>query len=202
MPLYLIRHGETDHNRDKIVQSPNSPLSALGQQQAQQLAKRFSALKVSHILCSDYLRAQQTAQAMLQHINCEITYHELFRERNFGDIRGKSYAEIDQDFHGPDYLPINGESYVQFTQRTSLAWQFVQQHCDLYQDNIVVVSHGLVLRDWLNNQLLTPTTDQLEQANFANTSVIEVDIKDRKTIIKLCDVSHLTANELVEGGLA
>jgi broad specificity phosphatase PhoE len=202
MPLYLIRHGETDHNRDKIVQSPNSPLSALGQQQAQQLAKRFSALKVSHILCSDYLRAQQTAQAMLQHSNCEITYNELFRERNFGDIRGKSYDEIGHDFHGTDYLPVNGESYAQFTQRTSLAWQFVQQHCDLYQDNIVVVSHGLVLRDWLKNQLETPTTTQLEQANFANTSVIEVDIKDRKTIITLCDVSHLADNELVKGGVA
>ena len=202
MPLYLIRHGETDDNHNKIVQLPTSPLSALGREQVSLLAKRFAGIAVSKIITSDYLRAQQTAQALAQMQDCGIIVSDLLRERNFGDIRGLSYDEIDDDFHGPDYIPVNGESYVQFTQRTAQAWQFVLQQCELYQDNIVVVSHGLVLRNWLKDQRRAPTESQLAHAHFANTSVIEVDATDRKTIIALCDVSHLADYEIVKGGIA
>ena len=202
MPLYLIRHGETDDNHNKIVQLPTSPLSALGREQVSLLAKRFAGIAVSKIITSDYLRAQQTAQALAQMQDCGVIVSDLLRERNFGDIRGQSYDEIDDDFHGPNYIPVNGESYAQFTQRTAQAWQFVLQQCELYQDNIVVVSHGLVLRAWLKDQLRAPTESQLAHAHFASTSVIEVDAKDRKTIIALCDVSHLADYEIVKGGIA
>ena len=39
MSIYLIRHGQTNGNRDRILQTPDTPLSELGRQQAQQLAQ-------------------------------------------------------------------------------------------------------------------------------------------------------------------
>ena len=127
MPLYIIRHGETDSNRERIVQTPQTPLSALGQQQALQLAQRFLHVPISKIFCSDYLRTQQTATPMVQQNNCSIEYSPLLRERNFGDLRGLSHDDIPAEFHREDYVPQNGESYGQFSQRVAQAWQFIVQ---------------------------------------------------------------------------
>lgn len=202
MPLYIIRHGETDSNRERIVQTPQTPLSVLGQQQARQLAQRFLHVPISKIICSDYLRTQQTAAPIVQQFKCAIEYSALLRERNLGDLRGLSYDDIADDFHHENYVPKNGESYEQFSLRVAQAWRFVLQQCEPNQDPIIVMTHGLVLRELVRNHLYTNDPSQLAQATYQNTSVIEVDIKDKKTIVALCDVSHLTTDSAVNGGIA
>jgi 2,3-bisphosphoglycerate-dependent phosphoglycerate mutase len=204
MPLYLIRHGETDSNRDKIVQTPDTPLSSLGQRQAQYLAQRFIDTKIDLILCSDYWRTQQTAKPLVAKQGCAIVLNDILRERNFGDLRGKTYDEVGHDFHHPNYAPPNGETIAQFRYRTQQSWQYVLQQCADSLENIVVMTHGLVLREWLRQQLYVPVNLKSAEATFENTSVIIVDMLDKKTVLSLCDTSHLLplGQAMHQGGVA
>ena len=65
--LILIRHGETDWNRELRFQGHvDVPLNATGLEQARHVAQRLLAERfgVEHLVCSDLLRTRQTADAL------------------------------------------------------------------------------------------------------------------------------------------
>jgi 2,3-bisphosphoglycerate-dependent phosphoglycerate mutase len=201
MALYLVRHGETDSNRDRIVQTPDTPLSTLGESQAQQLAQRFASQRISAVLCSDYWRTQQTAAPLVAKQNCILQLSPLLRERNFGDLRGRSYLDVGEDFHRPDYLPVNGESHAVFVKRVAEAWQYVLEECQQFDGQVVVMTHGLVLRELVRNHLNLRDPLAFEQAEFANTCVTTLVWEDKKTVLDLADASHLVGRTN-RGGIA
>ena len=64
--LILIRHGETDWNRELRFQGQvDVPLNATGLEQARRVAQRLLAERfgVEHLVCSDLLRTRQPADA-------------------------------------------------------------------------------------------------------------------------------------------
>jgi probable phosphoglycerate mutase len=190
MSIYLIRHGQTNGNRDRIIQTPDTPLSELGQQQAQQLAQRFQNIPITKIICSDYLRAQQTAAPLHASNQSSFSLQPLLRERNFGDLRGKTYAEINADLFAEGYVPPNGETYQQFVARINLVWEFILTSYHNTTGSLIVMTHGLVLRE-LIKQHLTVDELMLPLLNFQNTCITEVDGTDKRTVLTLCDAEHL-----------
>ena len=105
MAILLIRHGETDSNAARIVQTPDIPLSARGIAQAERLAQRLAGLGVSRILSSDLTRAVMTAERLRAATGAPIAFDAGLQERNFGDVRGRAYAELGVDILAPDYEP-------------------------------------------------------------------------------------------------
>lgn len=190
MSLYLIRHGQTDGNKNRIVQTPDTPLSELGQVQAAKLADALATLPITAILCSDYLRAQQTATPISQALGCDIITNDLLRERNFGDLRGRRYDEIEIDFFAPDYHPVNGESHQMFRARANQSWQWVLQTCSETSGSVAVITHGLLLQHWVKENLRVDQAE-LALAEFNNTCVTEVSWDDKRTVLRLSDISHL-----------
>ena len=61
MRIYVIRHGQTESNADKIRQSREGYLSDDGIQEARALASKLSSLTIDSIFTSSYPRAKQTA---------------------------------------------------------------------------------------------------------------------------------------------
>src|SRR2546422_5707448 len=55
--LFRSRHGETEGNAARIVQRPESPLSARGAVQAERLARRLAREGIAQIVSSDLARA-------------------------------------------------------------------------------------------------------------------------------------------------
>ena len=197
MSIYLIRHGQTNGNRDRIVQMPNTPLSELGHQQAQQLAQRFQNIPIAKIICSDYLRTQQTAAPLREVLRCAFSLQSFLRERSFGDLRGKAYDEIDADFFDETYTPPNGETHQQFVERVNLAWEYVLTTYRNTAGSVIVMTHGLVLRELIKQQLIVDDS-MSPLSDFQNTCITEVNGTDRKTVVKLCDADHLH-NSSVKG---
>ncbi len=63
MKLYIVRHGETDHNINKIIQGHlNTPLNSNGIIQAQKIANRLKDINFDIIYSSDLSRAKTTAE--------------------------------------------------------------------------------------------------------------------------------------------
>ncbi|GAB2677741.1 histidine phosphatase family protein [Aliiglaciecola aliphaticivorans] len=197
MSIYLVRHGETDGNRNRIVQTPETPLSAQGHLQAQDLADAYKDHSISTILCSDHTRTQQTAKPVQQLLGCELVLTELLQERNLGALRGVPWKQIEFDFLAEDYHPENGESQLQFGQRVEQAWQQIVAQANATENSLMVITHGLVLR-YILRHILKVDEVNLERAGIENTCVTQIDKKDFASIKLLCDIGHLR-QEVVQG---
>ena len=153
--LFLIRHGETEGNALRIVQHPHVPLSPRGLVQAERLARRLAAEGIARIVASDYARAVTTAEHLQRATGAPLVIEPLLRERNFGDLRGRPYAELGFDMFEPDYAPPNGETWPMFHERVDRAWAKVQELAAATSDgSLAVVTHGLVCRSLAARHLI------------------------------------------------
>ena len=157
--IILIRHGETDWNRELRFQGQiDVPLNATGHEQARRLAQRLvqEAVVVDHLVSSDLVRTRQTAQPMLGALLPQLQLDKLtdpgLREQSFGIVDGMRVQDI-QAQHAdawtqwlrfePDSGMPGGETTLQFHARVMDAFQrLAQQHAG---QTLVVVTHGGVL---------------------------------------------------------
>jgi 2,3-bisphosphoglycerate-dependent phosphoglycerate mutase len=188
--ILLIRHGETAHNKNQIVQPADTPLSEVGLAQASLLAMRLSADNIGAILCSDLPRAKQTAQQIHQQLTCEISFTDLLRERNFGDLRGLPYTQIGVDFFAQDYIPPMGESWPQFNHRVAEAWQQIVMASNKCSADLVVVTHGLVCKAIVDNHLHKATGISIPD-KWSNTSVTEIVVAETHQLRMINNTDHL-----------
>ena len=190
MTILLIRHGETCENKNHVVQPADVSLSALGLQQADLLAERLSTWDVSQILCSDLPRAKETASQIAAKSPCEVTLTTLLRERSFGSLRGKTYAEIGFDFLAEGYSPPEGESWQEFELRIAQAWQSIVALAATTSGRLAVVTHGLVCRALVNNFLQAKQLQMIPD-RWDNTSLTEFTKTAPYEIILLNNTEHL-----------
>lgn len=91
--IHLIRHGETQANRDGIFRGRGEvPLSATGVRQAGELRVRFAGLRVERVLSSPLKRAMQTAAACFP--GAEVEAQELVNNLDLGRWSGRRKKEI------------------------------------------------------------------------------------------------------------
>lgn len=118
--LVLIRHGETDYNRELRFQGHSDvPLNAAGLAQAQRAANALKNQPISHLFTSDLQRARQTAQVIADAFSSPpqkgIEINPAWRERSFGQIDGLSVPDIQQRY------PEAWASWMQFGADDSIA---------------------------------------------------------------------------------
>jgi probable phosphoglycerate mutase len=171
MTIVLVRHGETAGNAGRVMQRPDVPLNERGHRQAALLADRLFALGFAHVLCSDLLRARQTAEPLRARRDVVIEETALLAERNFGDLRGTPYDELPEDPFAPGFVPPNGESVDAFHQRVARAFELIVERRRGLSGDLVVVTHGLVCRAIIENH----TDAGAPSALVANTGVSLLD---------------------------
>ena len=117
--LLLIRHGETDHNRQGRFQGQvDVPLNATGQQQAQRLAQRLRDEPLDMLVSSDLARARGTAEPLrMLRSGLALATDTAWREQAFGVLEGLVVAEARMSqpeafaawwAHTPDGAPPGG----------------------------------------------------------------------------------------------
>ena len=202
MAIYLIRHGETAGNAERVVQKPDIPLSPKGVDQARRLARRLAGEGIGRILSSDLTRAAMTAEAVRETTGAPIRYDALLHERNFGDLRGTPYAELGFDLFAPDYQPPGGESWERFEARMDEAWPVIQRAATECAENLAVVTHGLVCRSVVARRTRLPkgVAPDLSGLAWRNTSLTILDGLDPWRVRLLNCSAHLDEAELEEGG--
>jgi 2,3-bisphosphoglycerate-dependent phosphoglycerate mutase len=126
--LHLIRHGETDWNRDGRIQGQSDPpLSETGREQALALAERLGAEPIGELWSSDLRRALATAEPLATRLGLHIRVSPALRERSFGTNEGRVAAEVAAElgtvagtaWHGPDDRHPEGESKREVYERVA-----------------------------------------------------------------------------------
>lgn len=91
--LYFVRHGETEYNREGIMQGSeiDSELNETGREQAHALRDRFSTIPVDVVYSSRLKRARETAEVVAQSLpNPERRDLDDLREISWGVLEGES----------------------------------------------------------------------------------------------------------------
>lgn len=191
MSIVIIRHGQTPLNVARVLQTEDTPLSELGSDQADRLAPRLSELGVVRVLCSDYLRARQTIAPFEARSGVKVELEPLLRERHFGELRGRSYAELPNVFTR-DYQPPGGESWDTFEQRVAQAWSVIARVASETEGTLAVVTHGLVCYAILRQHMTLPSVLAAPDS-FKNGSVT-VAAREPPHLVRLVNcVAHLPA---------
>ena len=182
MAILLIRHGETEGNRKRIIQVPETPLSDRGLEQAGRLGHRLASAGVTEIWTSHLSRARMTAEAVERTTGAPLREEPDLEERNFGAIRGTAYADLGFDPFMAGYAPPEGESWEAFNDRVDRTWEKIERHwVDHFSKgpesrHLAIVSHGLFLRSLMERRLLSEEQlvthgDEKRQITIANTAL-------------------------------
>ena len=192
MQIFVIRHGETPGNAARIVQTAETPLSTLGIEQAERLARRLADSRIERILSSDLPRAVMTAERLANATGAPLGRDPLLQERNFGDLRGTAYSELTVDLFAADLVPPNGESWATFEARVARAWERVAEVAETMAGNLAVVTHGLVCASLARHHFTLPANATAPQ-RFGNTAVTIVDGAPPWTVATLNCEAHLAS---------
>ena len=198
--LIVIRHGETDWNRQLRFQGQiDVPLNAVGEQQALRLAERLRSERVDVVLSSDLQRARTTAEAAARVWQLPVAIEPLWREQAFGVLEGldvptirSRHADLWAQWvrHDADYaLPQGGESNTSFHDRVMRALQaLVAAHAGR---RVAVVTHGGVL-DMLWRSARALPLHGPRECDIPNTGIIRLRWgDDRLQILRWAEAGHL-----------
>jgi 2,3-bisphosphoglycerate-dependent phosphoglycerate mutase len=193
MSIILIRHGETVLNVARILQPADTPLSERGRHQAAAVAQRFSTAKIGAIVSSDLPRAVETAQAISSATGVAIRFSALLQERNFGELRGLAYDDLDFDAIAMEDAPPGGESMDAIRDRAHRAMGFLREIRATLEHDLLVVSHGFFIRRLLAEHVRMPE-NSAAPLRIDNTSVTIVS-RDAPHLASLVNnTEHLTGD--------
>jgi probable phosphoglycerate mutase len=151
--IHLVRHGETDWNRELRWQGHSDPpLNALGRKQARALAESLARMQIAALYSSDLLRASQTAEIVGARLGLTTRTDAALRELDVGSWAGHTLAELEtrhaaavarwQVTGEPGWE--GGESHKEMAARVLRAIRSIAaQHAD---EEVVVITHGGPLR--------------------------------------------------------
>jgi len=188
MKLFILRHGETEDNKKRIIQGKKEGrLSKKGIAQSKALAKCLSNERIDLILTSKLERAKETAKIISKfHPEAKILAKDELNERDYGIYNGSRASEVNKDHPSV-------ESEKKLKERASKIIDFLKS--EKYQ-NVAIVAHGSI------NKRIIKILSKKEDVNFlrnGSISVIEIGEEENK-LIKLNDVSHLDKEIILMGG--
>jgi glucosyl-3-phosphoglycerate phosphatase len=150
--LLLVRHGETDWNRDSRWQGgSDTRLNDLGREQARTLAEQLDG-NIDVVYSSDLARARETAEIVAAKLGLEVRLDPRLRERGFGSWEGLTTTEIEERFADSHRRWLAGvgpgaddaEAFEDFSARVN---DFLADVLRLHPDEeVLVISHGGSIR--------------------------------------------------------
>ena len=137
--LYLVRHGETVDNVNRIMQGQTQgELTENGIAQARLLAERMASWHVDAFVASDLKRSIDTCVLLAEPHGKMVVQTPLLRERDWGSFTGLFIPDIPLDDPWPDDI----ESLVALKERASRFIDFIRDGYD--GQTVVAVGHGII----------------------------------------------------------
>ena len=200
MNIYLLRHGQTNLNRDGKYQGIiDKDLNEFGRAQAELLGKRLKKYNIDIIYSSDLKRVIETSEIINNYINKDIIVKEEFREINMGtwdtltiEERYLSNGEYAKEWanHLEDLPYPHGECGKDVYKR---AIKVIDEIKKLEYKNVAIVTSGGTIAILLSGFL---GLDQYKRFNMdidnCSISVVKYDDLNNKITVKcINDTAHL-----------
>ncbi len=144
MRVLIIRHGQTDWNKQGLLQGTHDiPLNELGISQAEQAYELLKDEKIDVAFCSPLIRTRQTAETVLRGRNIPLIYDERIVERRFGVAEGGKVSDIDFAATWIPGQPPMYEGMETFEMLYERIADFFDEIYEKYSDKtVLVITHG------------------------------------------------------------
>ena len=206
--LLLVRHGETDWNREGRFQGrSDQPMNDTGRAQSRALAARLRTEMsgaIDAIYASPLLRAAETAQILAEAVGRAPTHVDDLRERDVGNWGGLTYDEIKARFPddwaraatGHDVAFGGGETMAQVQARIVAALDGIAARHP--GGAVLVVSHGLALKTLVCRllELDLAHADRLTTGGNTGLTIFEMR-RGMPRMTVYADTRHLAATHAV-----
>lgn len=154
--IYLVRHGETDWNRERRIQgSTDIPLNETGRAQATRTGRLLSTRSWDGIVSSPLSRALETGQIIADAVGIarvDVEILDAIVERRYGEAEGLDDVQLSERF--PRNTPVPGRE-----RREDVAARVIPTLIALAErhsvaadrdSRLIVTTHGGVIRTVLN----------------------------------------------------
>lgn len=205
MTIYFIRHGETDLNRQHIVQGSgmDAVLNDLGHAQAKAFYDAYADVGFELVVTSRLQRTHQTVHHFLQK---NIPWHQTadINEISWGihegtspnPARHKAFKDLLEDWKSGNFdaaLP-EGESARQLGDRVGRFLTWLRSRSERH---ILVATHGRTLRAIITH-LKGVSLSDMDGVPHKNTGCYIVHFQEDGVVFELeNDVAHLAAAQLL-----
>ena len=200
MRVLLLRHAETDWNRERRFQGwRDSPLSAIGRAQAESAARLLAGSPVAAVWSSPLGRARETAAIIAAPHKLAVREAEAFKEMGFGEWEGLSRDEVAARFPGPlrawaetphEAAWPGAETLPAVRTRALAGLEAMRQTHP--EQTVCLVSHGITCRV-LILEALGLGLDRLWSLQLASTGISELEFRDDWTTLhRMNSLVHLT----------
>ena len=183
MHLYLLRHGQTDWNRDhRIMGAGPIPLNESGRAAVAELARALKAKGISVVYSSTVARALESARILASEWGAELREEPRLNESPFEPWIGKTYHELAHDENFKLYFETptrarfsNGEGMADIQRRALDAVARIAKETGT--GRAAAVSHSDVIKPVLAHYL-GMDLDSIHRLAVANASASLVDFKE------------------------
>ncbi len=201
MRLLLVRHGETDWNRDwRSLGQTDIPLNQVGREQARRVAQALSSERLAAIYSSPLSRALETAQGIAQAHGLSVAMEQGLMEMDAGELDGLFFPEMREK---PEYAELlrrwatdatevrfpGGENLREVQER---AWAVIERIVGNHSDgSVVVVSHNFTILTILC-KAIDLSLSQFRRMRSSLAGVSALDFNERgATLVLFNDTCHL-----------
>jgi broad specificity phosphatase PhoE len=200
MRMLLLRHAETDWNRQRRFQGwRDSPLSAAGRAQAESAARLLAAGPVAAVWSSPLGRARETAAIIAAPHKLVVREAEAFKEMGFGDWEGLTRDEVQARFPGELHVWAEAPHVAAWPGAETLAAVRARVLAGLEEmrvahqgETVCLVSHGITGRI-LILEALGLGLDRLWSLQLSATGISELEFRDDWTTLhRMNSLVHLT----------
>lgn len=196
--LLLVRHGETEWNRDeRFIGSSDVPLSEQGTKQAEALAGRLAGESIAAVYSSGMMRALETASIIARIHDLAPIVDPRLREVSYGEWEGHTAEEVEDRtgvhfpsrFENPQVpFPRDDSVPILLGDVEDFLKGILAEHPD---ETIILVGHGVSFQMILFSLLDIPYRNHWLLYMY-NASLSEVLVRDGKAVlVNLNDTGHL-----------
>jgi broad specificity phosphatase PhoE len=200
MRLYLVRHGETEHNRKSLALGrADVPLNEMGTAQAAAVGRALAGEEIAAVYASPLRRAYDTAVAIASEHGLEVVAEDGLIEMDVGEMDGlelsvvaEKYPDFLSKWLGPDGATATMPGGESLTEVRDRAWGVVQRVTEEHEgQGIVVVTHNFVILTLLAEFLGMELADfRRLRHEVAAISRIEW-VRGQPVVASLNDTCHL-----------
>lgn len=198
--IYLLRHGQTNLNRDGKYQGAiDKEINEFGKQQAELLGARLKKYNIDIIYSSDLKRVVQTSKIINKYINTDIVTKEELREINMGEwdtlsieeryIKDEKYAK-EWSKHIEDLPYPGGECGGDVCER---AIKVIDQVISEKYKNVAIVTSGGTIAILLSKFMGLEQNNRFNmEIDNCSISIVKYNDNSQKITVKcINDTGHL-----------
>lgn len=141
MKIYLIRHGEVNHNLHRLYNREDEDLNETGIKQAEELKEKIKNIEYDFIISSPLTRAKYTAN-IINIENKDIIVDDRLSERDPGSLSGQPIEVTNREEYWNYYTTIQYGTSENIKEFFNRVYNFLDELKTKNYKNVLIVAHS------------------------------------------------------------